>query len=114
MTEEFGDQREMIAHFAKIPIGDIKGMRVPLFQLSGDVSYKAMLASGLEYDSSWPTSKYNNPGLWPYTLDYLSTQDCSLGGCPESSIAGAWVQPILNWIDEENLPCAMIDACVYV
>jgi len=114
MLKEFSDQRDMMAHFAKINKDDIKGMRVPLFQLSGDISYKVMLEAGLEYDSSWPTSMYNNPGLWPYTLDYFSTQDCSLGSCPESSIPGAWVQPILAWQDETGMPCAMVDACVNV
>lgn len=111
---EFGDQREMIAYFSKIPYTDIKGIRVPLFQLSGDITYKAMIEADLEYDSSWPTSMYNNPGLWPYTLDYFSTQDCSLGFCPETALPGVWLQPILNWIDESGLPCAMVDACVYV
>lgn len=114
VVQEFGDQREMISFFSKIPIDDIKGMRVPLFQLAGDVTYNAMHEIGLDYDSSWPTQEYNNPGLWPYTLDYYSTQDCTLGYCPHSSIPGAWVQPILNWIDESGLFCAMVDACVHV
>lgn len=108
---ELADQREMMAHFAKIPIDDIKGVRVPLFQLSGENSYRAMADAGLEYDSSWPTSKYVNPGLWPYTLDYYSTQDCSLGSCPEESVKGIWVQPILTWEDQQEHRCAMVDAC---
>lgn len=114
LVMEFGDQREMMAHFAAIPIKEIKGMRLPLFQLSGDNSYKAMLESGLEYDSSWPTNKYTKPGMWPYTLDYYSTQDCSMGDCPQESIPGAWVQPILTWQDENGSPCAMVDACVHM
>uniref|UniRef100_A0A336M0N0 CSON009775 protein n=1 Tax=Culicoides sonorensis TaxID=179676 RepID=A0A336M0N0_CULSO len=111
---EFGDQKEMIAHFANIPSDDINGMRMPLFQLSGDNSYIAMVESGIKYDSSWPTNKYTKPGLWPYTLDFLSTQDCSIGDCPTTSIPGAWVQPILNWEDTAGLPCAMVDACLNV
>lgn len=114
LVMEFGDQRDMMSHFASIPIDEIKGMRLPLFQLSGENSYKAMLESGLEYDSSWPTIKYVKPGLWPYTLDYLSTQDCSMGYCPQEPIPGAWIQPILTWQDENGAPCSMVDACVFM
>lgn len=35
LLQEFKGERELIAHFANIPIEDIKGMRVPLLQLSG-------------------------------------------------------------------------------
>lgn len=100
-----------MAHFADIPAEDINGMRMPLFQLSGDNSYVAMKEAGIKYDSSWPTQKFRNPALWPYTLDYLSSQDCSIGDCPTSSIPGVWVQPIINWADTNGLPCAMVDAC---
>lgn len=35
LVQEFGGERQLISHFANIPVDDIKGMRVPLLQLSG-------------------------------------------------------------------------------
>lgn len=114
LVEEFGGQREMMAHFANIDFDDIKGMRLPLFELSGNNSYEAMAQVGLVYDSSWPSQQYISPGLWPYTLDYKSIQDCPIGNCPTASVPGIWVNPILNWVDVRNYRCAMIDACPYL
>lgn len=37
LVQEFGGERELVAKFANIPIEDIKGMRVPLLQLSGSL-----------------------------------------------------------------------------
>lgn len=112
LVKEFGGQREMMAYFGKIDFDDIKGMRLPLFELSGNNSYQAMLEAGLQYDSSWPTQQYIAPGLWPYTLEYKSVQDCPIGNCPTASIPNAWVLPISNWVDVEGNVCAMVDACI--
>ncbi|KAJ6646914.1 Chitin deacetylase 8 [Pseudolycoriella hygida] len=114
LIAEFGGQREMMAHFAKINYDDIKGMRLPLFELSGNTSFEAMVKVGLEYDSSWPTQHFISPGLWPYSLDYQSIQDCPIGKCPTASVPGAWVTPLLNWVDSEGYKCAMVDACGYL
>lgn len=35
LIQEFGGERELIAHFADIPKEDIKGIRLPLLQMSG-------------------------------------------------------------------------------
>lgn len=37
LVEEFEGERQIIAHFADIPYEDIRGMRVPLLQLSGEL-----------------------------------------------------------------------------
>lgn len=113
LVEEFGGQRAMMAHFGNIDFDDIKGMRLPLFEMSGNNSYEAMVQIGLEYDSSWPSQQFIAPGLWPYSLDYESVQDCPIGRCPTASIPNAWVNPILNWVDTKGYKCAMVDACVY-
>lgn len=36
LKDEFGGERELVAHFADIPIEDIGGMRLPFLQLSGN------------------------------------------------------------------------------
>lgn len=114
LIEEFGGQREMMAFFGKITFDELKGMRVPQFELSGNNSFEAMVKVGLEYDNSWPTQHFISPGLWPYSLDYQTMQDCSIGVCPNASIPGAWVSPILDWVDSEGHKCAMVDACAYL
>lgn len=114
LVDEFGGLREMLAHFANIDYDEIKGMRIPQFELSGNNSFEAMVKVGLEYDSSWPTQHFISPGLWPYSLDYASTQDCSIGQCPNASIPGAWVVPILDWVDAEGYKCTNLDACAYL
>lgn len=83
-----------------------------LKNISGDNSTEAMKEIGLKYDCSWPTQTFRDPGLWPYTLDTPSMQDCPVGPCPTSSFPGLWVQPMINWIDNSGVNCAMSDACV--
>lgn len=42
-------------------------------QMGGNAQFRMMQENGFLYDASMPTLQ-NNPSLWPYTLDYLSTQ----------------------------------------
>jgi hypothetical protein len=63
------------------------------------------------YDCSWPTQDYVGQGLYPYTLDYKTTQDCRVGKCPVETHPGAWVVPMVDWVGVNGLPCAMVDAC---
>lgn len=110
LIQEFGEQKQLMSHFANINADDIKGIRVPLFQLSGNQTFETIKELGLEYDSSWPT-RNTNPGKWPYSLDFLSSQDCPIGVCPTASLPGVWVMPLMNWEDTEGVVCAMVDAC---
>jgi hypothetical protein len=114
LTDEFGGEKTLIAHFANIPEDAIKGMRIPFLQLSGDNSFEVGQEIGLTYDCSWPTQTFRNPGLWPYTLDYKSNQDCPIGPCPSEAIPGMWVVPMIDWTDQSNIVCSMVDACVNI
>lgn len=114
LVDEFGGQREMMTHFGKIDYNEIRGMRLPSLELSGNNSFLAMKRVGLEYDSSWSTQRFISPGMWPYSLDYKSTQDCPIGSCPTGAIPGAWVHPVLDWVDTEGHKCSMVDACGYL
>ncbi|KAJ8708748.1 hypothetical protein PYW08_010130 [Mythimna loreyi] len=111
IKQEIADQRVQISHFANIPFESVKGVRLPFLQLSGNVSFQVMADYGLEYDCSWPTSSYTDPGLWPYSLDYASVQDCMIPPCPTASIPKTWVLPMVSWIDLGGFPCAMADSC---
>ncbi|CAG9792397.1 unnamed protein product [Diatraea saccharalis] len=108
---EFADQRQMMSHFGKIPLERIQGMRMPFLQLAGNASFQVLKSSGMTFDASWPTITFTEPGLWPYTLDYASNQDCQLPPCPSASLEGVWVLPMVAWKDLNNNPCAMVDAC---
>jgi len=109
--EEFADEEVIISNFAQIPIDELKGLRIPFLQLSGDNSFEMMQKAGLKYDCSWPTQAFIDYGFWPYTLDYQSVQDCHLPPCPMSSFPGKWVVPMVDWRDLEGQSCAMVDAC---
>ncbi|XP_053620303.1 chitin deacetylase 8-like [Plodia interpunctella] len=112
MALEFGEQVEQMAHFANIPADSVKGIRIPFLQMTGNASFQVMADYNLEYDCSWPTVASINPGLWPYTLDYASTQDCVIPPCPTASIPGVWVLPMVTWRDLNNNPCSMVDSCL--
>lgn len=109
---EFVDQIDLMAKFAKISPTSMKGIRLPFLQLSGNNSFQMIYESDLHYDSSWPTRSYIQSGLFPYTLDYKSPQDCAVPPCPTVSLPGVWVMPMVDWLDNSNVPCAMIDSCV--
>lgn len=108
---EFGDELEIISRFANVPKTDVKGLRVPFLQLSGNTTFIALKEIGLSYDATWPTLKYIDPGLWPYTLDYKTIQDCPIGPCPTAVLPGTWVFPMIDWKDEVGTECAMVDSC---
>jgi hypothetical protein len=38
-------------------------------------------------------------------------QDCPIGTCPTEVHDNTWVVPMIDWIGEDNQPCAMLDAC---
>ncbi|XP_037303132.1 chitin deacetylase 8-like [Manduca sexta] len=113
IRKEIGEQKGQIAHFANIPADQIKGVRLPFLQMTGNTSFQMMKEFDLIYDHSWPTAAYRAPGLWPYTLHYESTQECFIPPCPTASIPGPWVLPMITWADPRGFPCAMVDACSY-
>lgn len=108
LEQEFGSQRKIIAKFANIPIENVIGGLTPQLQLAGDNSIKALINQGFQYDNSWPSKV----ALFPYTLDYASTQDCDLGaGCPKDSYPGFWIAPIVDLKSEDGDVCNTISAC---
>jgi len=127
-TEEALGMRKMITQFANIPADQITGFRSPYLQMGGDEQYKALADNGFKYDCSWASRDYGyqhlDSGLYPYTMDYDTAQDCEVGPCPECSYPGFWVQPMLdledNWFGSNPLhptwgqPCSMLDGCIFI
>lgn len=112
IIDEFIGERDLVSHFAQIPKDKISGIRMPFLQLSGNTTYEVLPENGLPWDCSWPTQKFSSPGLWPYTLQYKSDQDCPIGPCPTESLPKSWVAPMIDWIDDKGVVCSMVDACV--
>jgi len=123
--QEFNGMKQMLAQFANVPIDEIIGTRVPFLIAGGEDQFTMMQNNGFKYDCSMPTRLYGyidaDRGLYPYTLDYKSKQDCEVGTCPKCSYPGMWVQPMIdledNWHANPNLPdygmpCSMLDACI--
>lgn len=89
----------------------LKGMRAPFLQVGGDIMYTSLYEGGFEWESSRPTWNMRQPGLWPYTNDYLSVQDCQIEPCPIEAYPGFWTVPMINLIGPDNFPCPLVDNC---
>jgi hypothetical protein len=127
-TAEALGMRKAITQFANIPAQFIEGFRSPYLQMGGDEMFAALANSGFKYDCSWASREYGfqhlDAGLYPYTMDFESIQDCEIGPCPECDYPGFWVQPMLdledNWFDSNPIhpdwgqPCSMLDGCIFI
>jgi|ERR1712080_28177 len=108
---EMVDMKRLMSHFGNIPEDEIYGMRAPYLQINGDETFQMLEDNGIEYDCSMPTMDHRENGLFPYTLDYHSDQDCDIAPCPVECHKGVWVIPMNDWTDPGDQPCAMFDAC---
>merc|ERR1719410_887427 len=119
--------RKMISAMARIPKDEIKGFRAPFLQMGGDEMYTG-LSRDFHYDCSWTSRDFGyqhmDDGLYPYSMDYYSIQDCEIEPCPQCSYKDFWVQPMLdledNWFGSNPLhpdwgqPCSMLDGCIFI
>jgi len=110
--KEIGGMKKILEIFAGIPAKDLKGFRAPYLAPGGDVMYDAIHQAGLSYDSTLVAGE-NNPPLWPYTLNYKSSQDCKVKPCPVNSHPGMWEIPLVQHVGGTKLgsACSMIDSC---
>jgi hypothetical protein len=109
LIDEFDGQRKIVSTFANISIANIKGARTPHFQLAGDKTFEAYKKAGLEYDNSWVALSQLN--FFPYTLDYKSTQPCSIGKCPTSAFPKFWIVPVNNFVGKHGQDCNVLFSC---
>ena len=78
--------------------------------------FKALYMSNFTYDLSWPVNaKFDGRGqMYPYTLDYKSTEPCPTieEPCPKMSYPGLWEIPNINLMNKDKSTCgSMMDAC---
>lgn len=82
LTEEIAGMREILRKWGFVSSEDVKGYRAPYLQIGGNTEFKTLKDAKFMYESSMPTQMYRDPPLWPYTLEYRSTQDCVIEPCP--------------------------------
>ncbi|RZC33226.1 hypothetical protein BDFB_004923, partial [Asbolus verrucosus] len=110
LQAEFSGQKTILVNFAGIPEEDIVGARTPQLQIEGDVTIQAYIDSGITYDNSWPATSNNR--VLPYTLDYASTQQCTVTEkCPVETHSGFWIAPITNIKGADGLECNSLATC---
>lgn len=84
--EEILGMRDILRKWGNVS-EDVKGYRAPYIQVGGNMEFKVLEDEGFLYESSMPTQKFTDPPLWPYTLDYRSSQDCQIPPCPNGMCA---------------------------
>uniref|UniRef100_S4RYX3 Uncharacterized protein n=1 Tax=Petromyzon marinus TaxID=7757 RepID=S4RYX3_PETMA len=95
-VEEAAGVRETLRAFASILESDVVGFRAPFLEKGGDTQFQALYDLNFKYEASLTASRDStsrDPPLWPYTLDFRSTQDCGAHLCPVNSFPGLWVLP---------------------
>lgn len=82
LNDEIAGQKEILRKWGQVKTEDVVGFRVPFLQLGGNTMFQVLYDNHFLYDSSMPTEKFINPPMWPYTLEYRSTQECVIPPCP--------------------------------
>jgi len=109
-NNEIAGQQEILRKFGSIIKSDVRGFRSPYLQLGGNRQFKVLFDNKFLYDCSMPTL---DKQFWPYTLDYKTTQECTVGPCPTDSFPGLWEVPMTDYTDSQGEPCAMVDECSF-
>ncbi|XP_012261023.2 chitin deacetylase 1 [Athalia rosae] len=109
--DEMVGEANIIHKYGGVRIEEIRGLRVPFLQVGWNRQFLMMLEFGFAYDSSI-VAPFNDPPIWPYTLDHQPPHVCSSPGqlCPTRSYAGLWEIPV-NELLLENKTCSMVDSC---
>lgn len=100
--QEIMGMREILRKWGNIPVEEVKGFRAPFLQIGGDNEFKVLHDGKFTFESSMPTQKFMDPPMWPYTLDYSTTQECVIPPCPTGicyffisylsrNIYGSWI-----------------------
>lgn len=85
-TDEIVGQREILRKWGQVNEDDVVGFRAPFLQIGGNTMYQVLFDNKFLYDSSMPTQQFIDPPMWPYTLDYRSTQECVIPPCPTGKL----------------------------
>lgn len=108
LADEILGQRDMLQKFAQIPKSALKGLRTPFLELASDRQYNLMRQSGFSYDFS--QMEWNSTKIWPYTMDFESTQSCLHQNCSNGGHPGLWQLPMISWTGDDGQACWMPDS----
>lgn len=109
---EAGYQRYLLHTHSNIPLNKIQGFRAPFLQTGGDVTHGALRKLGMTFDSSYTTTQFMDPPIWPFTMDYGLTHECIMPPCSKDKHPGLWTVPMIEFRNGENgALCKMADAC---
>ena len=109
LTDEILDMRDILSRWAHINKSNVVGYRSP-FLASSENQLKILHENDFLYDCTMVT----NEMYWPFTLDYKSPNCSSPAVCPEESLPGLWVVPIINKVQNysnTSRSCGLIDSC---
>ncbi|CAG0923134.1 unnamed protein product, partial [Notodromas monacha] len=114
-TKEMVGLRLVTEEYARIPPGQITGVRAPFLQMNGNNYTQMIRDNGFTYDASRPTRQQMDTGIWPYTYDFVYQEnlflDCPIPPCPSDAFPGIWQVPINDLNDTKGIECAMLDQC---
>ncbi|CAH1116024.1 unnamed protein product, partial [Phaedon cochleariae] len=109
--DEMVGQANILNRFSKVRMDQIRGMRAPFLRPGWNKQFLMMKEFGFVYDSS-VVAPFDNPPIWPYTLDHKIPHDCKEAKqlCPTRSYHGIWELP-LNQLEAGSFTCSMVDSC---
>lgn len=108
--KEMGGQRTILSKFANIPLADVLGARIPLFEFNNQ-TFAGLKEAGFLYDNSW-TALSVRP-YFPHTLDFKSDMQCFISLCQDQGVPGLWEVPIVDWRGMDNEQCNKLQACTF-
>ncbi|KAG1656917.1 hypothetical protein GQR58_023695 [Nymphon striatum] len=111
--DEFAGQANIINKFGNIRMEDLRGIRVPFLRVGWNKQFLMMKDFGFIYDSTM-VAPFQNPPLWPYTLDYRMPHKCvgASNNCPSQAFPGIWELPMNQLeLEKDGVSCAMVDSC---
>ncbi|GAU97052.1 hypothetical protein RvY_08411 [Ramazzottius varieornatus] len=106
---ELQSQREILHHFAHVPLTETRGGQAPNLHLGSNTQFAAMQDFGFEWDGSITVPSTSRP-VWPYKLAFSVPHTCHQSGCPTRPY-NVWEVPINQLIDSQGFGCPSLGSC---
>ncbi|XP_017770424.1 PREDICTED: uncharacterized protein LOC108558124 [Nicrophorus vespilloides] len=107
--DEMVGQANILHKFSKIRMSEMKGFRVPFQKVGWNRQFLMAKEFGFLYDASI-VAPFNDPPLWPYTLDYKIPHQCVEQNCPNRPYQGLW-EMVQNPLMLNGLTCTSMNSC---
>ncbi|GAB6028614.1 Cytidine deaminase 5 [Chamberlinius hualienensis] len=112
ISDEIGGQAYYLNQYGLLNNTYVYGAHPPQSSYGGDNQLQAIVNNNFRYDATLVSRSFDAP-FWPYTLDYLTTQDCQNGPCPTQSYPGLLEFPVTDLQDGNGNLCNNLLQCVY-